>query len=125
MDWINRGILDIVFQAILRNGNTESSYNTVPIKIAKHLLTDNEEGCKIFGYNYIKVLDGEDYSSDSECVGIYQSIYVLTGIEAFRKVIMLIYLFININLLIICIYLFIFTIVIFRRIRNVKINEII
>jgi len=109
MDWINRGILDIVFQAILRNGNTESSYNTVPIKIAKHLLTDNEEGCKIFGYNYIKVLDGEDYSSDSECVGIYQSIYVLTGIEAFRKVIFIFYFFIsNINLLI---YIYIFLII--------------
>lgn len=83
MDWINRGILDIIFQILLRN--IDESHNSIPIKIAKNLLQANLEGCRIFGQYFILLFSSN--SADLECVSIYQAIYVLLSVDLFRKVI--------------------------------------
>lgn len=84
MDWIHRGILDLIFQVLLRNGNGDESHNSIPSKIVKHLIQNNMEGCRLFGYNYIKVFSSD--STDSECVSVYQSLYVLLSVDQFHKV---------------------------------------
>ena len=82
LDWINRGVLDLVIKVILRNGNTEL-YNDVPIAISKHLLDQNPEGCSIYCKNLLQLIDREP---EWECVGIYSSIYQLSDLPTFRDV---------------------------------------
>ena len=82
MDWINRGILDLLLKVILRNGNNEL-YNEVPITISKHLLDQNPEGCSIYCKQLLQLVDREP---EWECVGIYSSMYQLSELATFRDV---------------------------------------
>lgn len=83
MDWINRGTFQLIFQFFLKNGSDENDFDKIPIKIAKHLLKSNLEGCKIYVKRCVAALDCD---AEWECVGIYRSIYELFKNSTFCEV---------------------------------------
>lgn len=82
MDWISRGILDVLIQVMVLNGNTDI-YNEIPIKICKFLLEKNPDGCEIFCQQCFRVVEAE---STWECVGVYHALVVMIELDGFREV---------------------------------------
>ena len=86
MDWIDRGLLELAMQVVLRNGDGDQSHNTVPIKIIRHLLESNEKGCLRLGHRLVAMLSDTSTSGHCECTGIYQVIDSLISLPTFRRV---------------------------------------
>lgn len=82
MDWINRGILDLLFNILLHN-NGNSTHSIAPIKIAKFLIRGNSEGCKIFVKRYIQAFNS---NFEWSCIDVYTSLCVLMSLPKFREV---------------------------------------
>lgn len=82
MEWINNGLLDLIFNVLLHN-NGNTSHSIAPLKIVKYLLRENTEGCKQFVKRYIAAFDS---NYEWSCIDIYTSLCVLMSLPKFREV---------------------------------------